>query len=309
MNKKKTISIVIPVWNEEDAIPIYIDKIIPVLEKIPYSFEILFIDDGSEDKTIETILDSKENHPKIKLLTLSRNFGKEAALSAGIDFAIGNAVIPMDVDLQDPPEVIPKLIQKWEDGFDVVLAVRNIRKSDSLSKRFFSKAFYSFFNKVSQIKIIDNAGDFRLIDRIVVDQVKKLREKRRFMKGLLSWPGFKTGIIEFERAPRSTGGSKWKTLRLFSFAFDGIMSFSSFPLVVLIQIGSMISLSSFVYVLFLLYRTLVYGIAVPGYASLMVVTLFLGGFQLISLGILGRYIGIILDEVKDRPIYIIKDIY
>ena len=306
---KKLLSLVVPVWNEEDATPIFMEAVLPVLNRLEIKKEIIFIDDGSSDNTLEVLLTLQQKYPIIRLISLSRNFGKEAALTAGLDFAKGDAVIIMDVDLQDPPDLIPQLLEKWQEGLKVVLAVRSSRNEDSILKKGAANFFYRIFNRISNTKIIPNAGDFRLMDRVVLEEVKRLPEKRRFMKGLLSWPGFPTGLVEYARPARSAGHSKWGTFKLLSFAFDGIMSFSNFLLIVWSQIGAMFSLGAISYGIFLIVRTLLYGKDVPGYSSLMVVVLFLGGLQLLSFGILGRYIAILLDEVKGRPIYVVKDIY
>lgn len=301
------LSIVVPVFNEQQAIPIFIDHVIPVLEGVSQEYEIIFVNDGSSDSSWAVLTELHLKNNKIKLINLSRNFGKEFALTAGLDFSSGQAVIPIDVDLQDPPHVIVELVEKWREGFDVVLAKRNDRSSDTMIKRWTSNAFYRVFSAMSNIDVPSNAGDFRLLDRAVVNALKNLPERTRFMKGIFAWLGFKQATVYYKRQVRSAGETKWKYWRLWNFALEGIFSFSSLPLRMWTYIGFSISFLTFAYTIFIIAKTLIYGIDVPGYASLSVIMLFGIGLNMIALGVFGEYLGRIFIEVKQRPLYIIKD--
>jgi glycosyltransferase involved in cell wall biosynthesis len=246
-------------------------------------------------------------NPRVRALSLSRNFGKEAALSAGLDHARGSAVVPMDVDLQDPPEVLEDMIAKWRAGCDMVYGVRRDRATDSLPKRLSADLYYKAHNLLSSDKIPDHAGDFRLLDRRVVDVLRSLPERNRFMKGLFAWSGFKSASVDYERAERMLGTTKFRPWKLWTLALDGITSSSTLPLRIWTYLGGGVALLSFLYALFIITKALFFGIAVPGYASIMVAVLFLGGLQLLSLGILGEYVGRIMIETKQRPLYIIRD--
>jgi glycosyltransferase involved in cell wall biosynthesis len=302
-------SIIVPVFNEHDAIPSFINKTKSLLEDNHLSFEIIFINDGSTDHSFDLMLDFAKKDQRIKIINFSRNFGKEAALSAGIDHAIGDALIPIDVDLQDPPELIPKMIAHWKTGYDVVYGLRVSRDSDSLFKRTSANMFYKVFNKLSPLQIPPDAGDFRLIDRRVAEVLKNIPERSRFMKGLFSWVGFKSIAVPYQRPNRKTGKTKWSTWKLWNFALDGLLSFSTLPLRIWTYIGVTIAIMSFFYGSFIVVRTLIFGIDLPGYASMLTVILFLGGMQLISIGILGEYIGRIFIESKNRPLYVIDSKY
>jgi glycosyltransferase involved in cell wall biosynthesis len=273
------------------------------------TYEIICVNDGSKDNSLQFLIKHYHQNPSIKIVNLSRNFGKEIAMSAGIDYAIGDAVIPIDADLQDPPELIKDLVSKWEEGYDVVYAVRRSRQGESWLKRFTANNFYRVIDWMSPINIPRNTGDFRLLDQKVVKALKLLPERRRFMKGLFSWVGFNQTAIEYDRQPRYQGNTKWNYWKLWNFALEGITSFTSLPLKVWSYIGLTISMLSFFYASFLIIRTLIFGIELPGYASLMVVILFLGGVQLITLGIIGEYLGRVYDEVKGRPLYLVKESY
>lgn len=303
---KKSISIIVPVMNEEDAIIPFLYSITENLAEINYDLEILFIDDGSSDNTINVLESAALEHNSVRYLKLSRNFGKEAALTAGLDYATGAAVIPMDVDLQDPPEVIHQFIEKWEQGYDIVYGTRESRDEDTASKKTSAGIFYRIFNKISATSIPHNAGDFRLMDRQVVEVLKKLPERNRFMKGLFAWPGYKAIGVGYARPARKHGKTKFNAWKLWNFAVDGITSFSTWPLRVWSYIGGGIAIISLMYMLFIILRTLIYGIEWPGYASLMSAILFFGSIQLISVGVLGEYVGRLYIEVKNRPIYLIE---
>lgn len=289
--------------------PSFFERIIPILESVGEPFEVLCVNDGSRDATLQALLDVRAKYRSIRIIDLSRNFGKEAALSAGIDFAMGDAVIPMDADLQDPPELIPTMIEQWRRGYDQVLAKRSNRDDDSWAKRTSAHLFYWFHNKISDTPLPDNVGDFRLMDRKVVEAIKRLPERTRFMKGLFSWVGFRTTTIEYVREQRHMGRSKFGTWRLWNLALEGITSFSTAPLRVWTYVGLLVAAASFFLAVKVILRTLVYGIELPGYASLMTVVLFIGGIQLIGIGVLGEYLGRLFSEAKGRPLYIIQKMY
>ncbi len=303
------ISVIIPLYNESENIEYLFTRLNSVLNELKTSYEIICINDGSQDDTLEKLIDYNQKNAAIKVINLSRNFGKEIALTAGIDYASGAAIVPIDADLQDPPELIIKLIDKWREGYDVVYATRRSRRGETWLKRATAKAFYQTIGKMSPVPIPSNTGDFRLLDRRVVEAVKKLPERTRFMKGLFAWVGYKQTSVLFDREPRHSGNSNWSYWQLWNFALDGIISFSFLPLKVWSYIGVTISLVSLFYALFLVVRTLIFGVDVPGYASLMVAILFLGGVQLITLGVLGEYLGRVYEEVKGRPLYFIREKY
>jgi len=305
------LSLLVPVKDEEAALPTFLDRVIPVLDALRIdggvvAWEILFIDDGSDDRTLAAIMTAHARDPRVIGLSLSRNFGKEAALSAGLDHAHGAAVIPIDVDLQDPPEVIGAMLEKWREGFDVVYGVRRDRTTDSLPKRLTADLYYRAHNKLSHDKIPEHAGDFRLLDRKVVNVIRSMPERNRFMKGLFAWSGFRQTAVEYERSERRQGKTKFNYWKLWTLAIDGITSASTLPLRVWSYLGALIALSGLLFALYIVVRTVLYGVDVRGYPSLMVAILFFGGLQLLSLGILGEYVGRVLIEVKHRPIYVIR---
>ena len=300
------ISLIIPVFNEEEAIPIFYETVKNNQELKNYDLELLFINDGSKDKTLEVLKNIRKQDNSVIILDFSRNFGKEPALFAGLEHATGEAVIPIDVDLQDPIEVIPRLIEKYKEGFEVVLAKRTDRSSDTFMKRKTAEFFYSFHNKISNPKIEPNVGDFRLLSRKAVEAIKSLPERQLFMKGILSWVGFNTAIVEYSRANRAAGKTKFNAWKLWNLALEGITSFSTIPLRLWTYLGFFISFCSFVYGSIIILQKLILGNNVPGYPSLMVVILFLGGIQLIGIGVLGEYIGRIYMETKQRPRYILN---
>lgn len=303
------ISVVVPLYNEAPNIDQLFKRLLSVLDRLNLTYEIICIDDGSRDNTLTNLIDYHQRYPEIKVIGLSRNFGKEIALTAGLDYARGKAVIPIDGDLQDPPELIGELIAKWREGYDVVYAKRRSRQGESWLKRFTADMFYRVISKMSRVPIPRNTGDFRLLDQRVVMAVKKIPERTRFMKGLFAWVGYKETAIFYDRPPRYQGQTKWNYWKLWNFAIDGITSFSMLPLKVWSYVGVLLSLFAFFYGLFLIVWTLVSGVDVPGYPSLMVTVLFLGGIQLISLGVIGEYLGRVYEEVKERPLYLVRDCY
>ncbi len=303
------ISVVVPLHNEEANIAELYARLRKLMDARNETWELICVNDGSSDGTLATLLNLRRADPRVKIINLSRNFGKDIALTAGIDHAVGDAVIPLDADLQDPPELIGELVDSWRQGHDVVNATRRSRLSDSWLKRTSAAIFYHFLNKITVVRIPPNTGDFRLLSRPVVEVLKKMPERARFMKGLFSWVGFTQGTVYYDRPPRHAGTSTWNYWRLWNFAIDGFTSFSSIPLKVWSYLGLVCSLLSFVYAGFLILRTIIRGIDLPGYASIMVVMLFLGGVQLISLGVVGEYLGRIYDEVKGRPLYVVRDRY
>ncbi|WP_435952756.1 glycosyltransferase family 2 protein [Dryocola sp. BD626] len=300
------ISLVVPVFNEEDAIPIFYKTVREFEGLKDHDVEIVFINDGSKDATESIINALATADSKVKALSFTRNFGKEPALFAGLDNATGDAVIPIDVDLQDPVEVIPHLIEKWRAGADMVLAKRTDRSTDGHLKRKSAEMFYKLHNKISSPKIEENVGDFRLMSREMVENIKKLPERNLFMKGILSWVGGNTEVVEYSRAERSAGESKFNGWKLWNLALEGITSFSTFPLRMWTYIGLGVSAFAFIYAAWMVIDKLIWGNPVPGYPSLMTAILFLGGVQLIGIGVLGEYIGRIYTEVKARPKYVIK---
>ncbi|MBP8065751.1 MAG: glycosyltransferase family 2 protein [Aeromonadaceae bacterium] len=312
MDKKNfTLSLVVPAYNEEESIQAFIDTIDQELAPLRDQLEIVFVNDGSRDKTRQVIEAVIEKDPRVTLINLARNFGKEAAMTAGLFHARGDAVIPMDVDLQDPPALILEFVRLWRDeGYDTVYGVRSDRNADTPMKRLTAGGFYRLFNAVSTTtKIPENAGDFRLMDRRVVEVIKQLPERNRFMKGLFAWAGFNAIGVPYERPARAAGETKFNYWKLWNFALDGFFSFSSWPLRVWSYVGAGVALLSFLYILVIITKVLFFGIDIPGYASLMSVILFLGGMQLISIGVLGEYLGRMFLEVKQRPVFVVEGVY
>lgn len=301
------LSLVCPMYNEETALPHFVERIEAVLAPLLADFEVVCINDGSRDGTLDALRAWAAREPRVKVVDLSRNFGKEAALSAGLDFSTGRAVVPIDVDLQDPPELISQMLELWREGYDVVLAARHDRSSDPRLKRATAGWFYKLMARISDIDIPENVGDFRLMDRQVVEALKRLPERARFMKGIFAWLGFRTTTISFARPVRSAGEAKQRYGRLARLAIDGVVSFTTFPLRVWTLLGVALSTASALYMLVIIFRTLVYGSGAPGYASIMTVLLFFNGMIMINLGILGEYIARIFTEVKGRPVYLVRE--
>ena len=306
---KIEVSIVVSMFNEEGNLDYLFGRLEPILEQLQCPYEIICVNDGSTDNTLEKVLQYRKKNSRIKIINFSRNFGKDTALTAGLRYSRGRAVIPIDADLQDPPELIEDLLAKWREGYDVVYGIRNKRYGEGLGKRLTANLFYYFINLLSETPIPKNTGDFRLLDRRVVEVLNQIPERTRFMKGLFAWVGFKQVGLNYDRQPRHYGTSKWSFWKLWNFALDGITLFSTAGLKFWSYVGLVISLLAFLYALFLITLTLMHGKDVPGYASIMVTMLFLGGLQLISLGILGEYLGRVYAEVKNRPLYIVRDSY
>ncbi len=307
----RKLSLVVPVLNEELAVPIFIEHLRPILETIVdmgMCTEIVFVDDGSSDSTVAAILDAPLPLADVRVVKLSRNFRKDNALTAGLAHTTGDAVVPIDVDLQDPPELILRMIEAWTGGAKIVNARRTSWINDGPVKRATSHAFYAVFEKISDYRIDANVGDFRLLDRQVVDLLNQMPERVRFMKGLFSWIGFNPVTLEYERPIREAGQTKWNFWKLWNFALDGITGSSTLPLRAWTYLGLALAFISVVYAMFLVLRTMIWGIDVPGYASLMVVTLLLGSFNLVALGILGEYIGRTNIEVRGRPVYVVEEV-
>jgi len=301
------LSLVVPMFNEEEGVQGFFARLIPILRTVTEDYEVVCIDDGSSDRTLLALALERGKDERIKVLSLSRNFGKDTALSAGLDYARGQAVIPIDADLQDPPELIPQMVAKWREGFDVVYARRASRDSDDTQKRVTAGMFYRIHNWMAEVRIPDNVGDFRLMDRRVVEALKHLPEKTRFMKGLFAWVGFKQVGIDYRREARAAGTTKWRYWKLWNFALDGITASSTVPLRIWTYFGVALGLFSMAYACWLVVHTMIYGNPVPGYASLMVTVLTLGSINIVATGILGEYVGRIYNEVRGRPLYLVRE--
>jgi len=305
---KNELSILVPCYNEENVLESFLTSITTVMTTLHMHYEIIFINDGSTDDTLNKLLELKVKNKHIKIINFSRNFGKEAALTAGLDHAEAEAIIPIDADLQDPPYLIVDFVRYWKEGYDVVLAKRIDRSSDNRFKRLSAKYFYRLHNIIGQ-KIPENVGDYRLMSKKVVNAIKQMPENQRFMKGIFSWVGFKTKTLEYTREERVSGNTSFSVWKLWNLALEGITSFSTMPLRIWLYIGTLVSSLSFIYGSFIILRTLLHGTDLPGYASLLVAILFLGGLQLIGIGVLGEYIGRIYMESKNRPVYIVESLY
>jgi glycosyltransferase involved in cell wall biosynthesis len=303
------LSVVVPFYNEGDNVDSLFARLVPVLEETREPWEIVCVNDGSADDTLGRLLARRAHDPRIAVVDFSRNFGKECALSAGLSQARGRAVVVLDADLQHPPEAIPALLAKWREGYEMVCAMRHARTGQGRVYRLAARLFYAIMGRVSDVAMPAEVGDFRLLDRRVVDVINAMPERSRFMKGIFSWVGFRQAGVVYRQEARSGGGSKWRFLPLLRFAIDGLTAFSTFPLTVWGLIGAAVSGISFFYIFYRLIRVAFLGIDVPGYESLIVAILFLGGVQLISLGVLGSYLGRVFEEVKRRPLYIVRQVY
>ncbi|CAN5375587.1 glycosyltransferase family 2 protein [soil metagenome] len=310
--KTPTLSVVVPLYNESGSLAPLYARLAPVLAALLTSgeitaSEIVFVDDGSRDATYAEVAALNALDPTVKGLRFARNFGKEAAMAAGLRAAGGDTVVLMDGDLQHPPELIPQFMAAWRAGAMMATAARQSRDTDPPLRRWLSRTFYRVFGRISEVQLTEGAGDYRLFDRRVVNAINQLPERTRFMKGITSWVGFKQITIDFEPEERAVGSTSWSLLRLLKYAFDGLSAFSTLPLRIWSSIGLVISLISVIYGAWLTVRTVIFGIDVPGYASIMVATLFLSGIQLISLGVIGEYLGRVFTEVKDRPLYLVAE--
>ncbi|MFV0636623.1 glycosyltransferase family 2 protein [Mitsuokella sp. WILCCON 0060] len=305
---KKLISILVPCYNEEAVLHLLYQRISAVIEPIQtYTFELIFVNDGSTDHTLDIIHELRAKDSRISYVNLSRNFGKEIAMIAGIDYLKGDAAIIIDADLQDPPELIPEMISWWEKGYDDVYAKRRSRAGESMFKKWSSHAFYYILQKFTHIPIQADVGDFRLLDLQCLNALRLMRESQRYTKGLFSWIGFNKKEILFDRAPRAAGRTKWDYWKLSNLAIEGITSFTILPLRAASFIGCLLALFALIYMAFIIIRTLIYGGDVPGYPSLISIILFIGGIQLLFLGIIGEYLGRVFNESKFRPLYLVKD--
>lgn len=307
MSVQVLLSVIVPVFNEEAVLPEFHRRLTAVLAGLSLASEIIYVDDGSTDGSMAALHGLRRADSSVSILTLSRNFGKEVALTAGLDHAQGDAVVVIDADLQDPPELIAEFVRHWQQGYDVVYARRIARDGESALKRFTAYAFYRVIDRLCKVRIPRDTGDFRLISRRVVDALLRLREEHRFMKGLFAWVGFRQKAVDYRRDPRHAGQTKWNYWKLWNFALEGITSFTTTPLKVSTYLGLAIAFGAFLYGLFIVADTLLNGNPVPGYPSLLVVMLFLGGFQLIALGVIGEYLGRMFDESKRRPLYIVSE--
>ena len=304
-----TVSIIIPCHNESGNLGTLYTRIRAVMEQTSEPWEIICVNDGSSDDTLLQLIALHSRDQRIKIIDLSRNFGKEAALTAGLDATLSDAAIPLDADLQDPPELIPELLAQWRKGFDVVNAVRLSRKGESWLKRASAHVFYRVINRMSEVEIPPDTGDFRLLSRSVLDALQALPERRRFMKGLFAWVGFRSTNIYYHREPRHSGRTTWNYWQLWNFAVEGITSFSQVPLQLAAYLGFLVSLLAFLYAIWLIISTIAYGNPVKGYPSIMVTLLFLSGVQLMALGVIGEYLGRIYEESKQRPVYLVKQVW
>ena len=303
---KKLVTILVPAYNEQDVLNMLYDRLKNIMDNLTnYDFEVLLVNDGSKDDTLKIMKNLRAVDSRICYLNLSRNYGKETAMIAGLDYAKGDCVIFMDADLQDPPELIPDMLKFWEEGYDDVYAKRKSRKGESVLKKLTSKIYYKVLQSVTNIEIQKDTGDFRLLDRRCVEALKSIRESQRYTKGLFSWIGYNKKEILFDRDPRAAGNTKWNYGKLINLSIDGLTSFTTAPLRLSAIIGILVSFAGFIYMLAIIFKTIFNGIDVPGYSSTMVVILFLGGIQLIFLGVIGEYLGRTFNESKGRPIYFV----
>ena len=304
----KKVDIIVPCYNESQVIQLFFDEVVKVTSSLKdYLFEIIFVDDGSKDNTLEFLKKFAENNDFVKFISFSRNFGKESAMYAGLKNSTGDFVVILDADLQHPPKLISEMLLAMNEGYDCCCANRASRAGESKTLSFFKRRFYKLINKISEVDMPDGAGDFRMMNRKMVNAVIAMSEVQRFSKGIFSWVGFKTKWIVFENVERAAGETKWSFWKLFKYALDGITAFSTAPLKIASVLGTFISLSAFIYLVYIIIKTLVYGIDSPGYASIITILLFIGGIIILSCGILGEYIAKIYMEVKNRPVYIIRE--
>lgn len=302
-------SIVVPAYNEQEVLPEFHRRLCGVLAELVGGSEIIYVNDGSRDNTLGVLQGLRRSDPRVSIIDLSRNFGKELALTAGLDYARGAAAVVIDADLQDPPELIPELVKQWHAGYDVVYAKRTERSGETWVKKLTAKLFYRVIRRVSEVAIPEDSGDFRLLSRRALDALKQLREQHRFMKGLFAWIGYPQQAVLYRRDARFAGTTKWNYWKLWTFALEGITSFTIAPLKIATYVGVFAALLAFLFAIFIVYKTLAYGDPVRGYPSLMVIVLFLGGIQLVALGVIGEYLGRMFTETKHRPLYLVKHLY
>ena len=304
----KKISILIPCYNEEKTLPLLYPELVKLMEGLPaYEWEIMFINDGSVDGTLKILQELRQQDKRVNYVDLSRNFGKEVAMLAGFDYVTGDCMVIVDADLQDPPSLIPEMIGYWEQGYEDVYARRRTRGKESWLRKYLSIRFYKLLQRASRYDVLQNVGDFRLLDRRCIEALKRMRESERYTKGMFCWIGFNKKEVVFDRGDRAAGSSSWGYKQLFSLAIDGITSFTSAPLRISTFVGFIVSMLAFVYMIYVFVKALIWGDPVQGYPSMMILILFLGGIQLLSLGIIGEYIGRIYNETKNRPDYIVRD--
>jgi glycosyltransferase involved in cell wall biosynthesis len=301
------VSVIIPVVNEQDGLDALHSRLLPVMETLGCDWDVLFIDDGSTDNTLSKLKELNHRDPRIRAVSLSRNFGKERAVAAGLHYATGNAAILIDADLQHPPEVLHEFIERWRDGYDIVYGQRLDREVNWTLRDAFALGFYALFRSLSHMPLPDGSGDFRLLSRKAINAMNQIGERARFNKGLYSWIGFKTIGVEYMPAERLHGRPKWRPRQLIEFAIDGITAFSTIPLRVWSYLGFVISVAALAYAIYFLVSTLVFGADLPGFPSLIISIMFLSGVQLISLGVLGEYLGRVYEEVKERPLYLVAE--
>ncbi|MCY9863606.1 glycosyltransferase family 2 protein [Vibrio coralliirubri] len=308
INPAVSLSIIVPFYDEQEVLEEFHSRLTKVLDSLPITSEIVYVDDGSKDNSLDLVSSFTSINSSISVIGLSRNFGKESAMSAGLEHCRGQAVILLDADLQDPPELIPQMIAKWREGYDVVNMQRSQRDGETWFKKFSAASFYKVMSVAAKIDVPENVGDFRLLSREVVDHINQLPERNRYMKGIFSWPGFRQATIQFKRDARFCGETKWNYLKLIGLAMDGITSFSIRPLRIATAVGGLVALTAFVYGVFIVFKTMMFGEPITGYPSMMVVQLALGGIQLLSIGLMGEYIGRIFIETKNRPLYLIQSV-
>ena len=304
----KKISIIVPAYNEQDSLPFLYERLEKLINSIEnYEFEILFVNDGSKDKTLELIKEYREKDNRISYVDFSRNFGKETAMIAGLDYATGDAVILIDADLQDPPELIPEMIKYWEEGYDDVYAQRKSRKGETFLKKFTSKMYYRVLQSLTNVEIQKDTGDFRLLDRRCVNALKKLRESQRCSKSIFSWIGYKKKAIFYDRDPRVAGKTKWNYRKLVNLAIDGITSFTTSPLRISTYIAIPTFMALFIYFIYVIAKCIVTGDVIQAYQAIILLVLFFSGIQILLFGIVGEYLGRIFNETKNRPLYLVNE--
>ncbi|HBN08264.1 MAG TPA: glycosyltransferase [Cyanobacteria bacterium UBA8530] len=306
--EKNAVSIIAPIYNEEAIIEELHRRLTPVLEGMMRPFEVILVNDGSRDRSLEMMLSLSQRDPRYKVINFSRNFGHQIAITAGMDYANGDAVVIIDADLQDPPEVIPRLVAKWQEGFDIVYAVREKRKGETFFKKMTASMFYRTLKRITNVDIPVDTGDFRLMSRRALEKLKTIRERHRFVRGLVSWIGFPQTGVSFVREERFAGETKYPLRKMLKFAFDGITSFSFLPLQLATYMGFLVSGFAFLGILLVVLMKIFTNATITGWSSTMAAVLFMGGVQLITIGIIGEYIGRIYDEVKQRPLYIVQDL-